>query len=250
VKVLVTGGAGYLGSILVKRLAERFEKVIVYDAMLYGNAHLSNTGADIVVGDVSDTQTLGKLIPSVDAVVHLAAIVGDQAGDIDKENTIKVNYFATRNLADLCRRMGKRLIYTSTCSVYGAQKNVLTEESEVLPLSVYALTKLAAEDAVRNYCEDYVILRLGTLHGLSPRMRFDLVINRFIAQAIQDGKIAVFGGEQYRPFLHVRDAAEAIVKCLESDIRGTYNLGGQNMKIIDVANEIKNKTGCKGKGLL
>ncbi|MEM2909903.1 MAG: SDR family oxidoreductase [Nitrososphaerota archaeon] len=245
-RVLVTGGAGYLGSVLLKHLIDKGYNVTVVDCMLYGENHIKGLDASVVKADIRDSTELTELVPSMDAVIHLAAIVGDQAGDLSKEDTIRTNYFATRNLAELCRRYDKRIVYTSTCSVYGTQKNEsLTEESALFPISIYALSKLAAEDAIRNYCKNYLILRLGTLHGMSPRMRFDLVINRFIAQAIQDKRITVFGGEQFRPFLHIMDASDAIIRALETDAIGTYNVGITNMRIMDIADTIKRKTGCE-----
>ncbi len=121
---------------------------------------------------------------------------------------------------------------------------MITEKSAIAPLSLYAMSKMLAEDAIRKRCENYVIFRLGTLFGLSPRMRFDLVVNRFIAQAIQEKTITVYGGAQRRPFVHIQDVSDIFVKALDSDKKGTYNLGGENYMISDVAKIIEQKTGC------
>jgi nucleoside-diphosphate-sugar epimerase len=245
-KVLVTGGLGYLGSILVDKLIEKGFKVKILDSLIYGN-FLSQKGknVELIKGDVRDYDILLKATEDAEAVIHLAGIIGDSAANIDKELTINVNYLATRQLAELCNKKGLKLIFSSTCSVYGTRPNeVITEKSQIAPLSLYAMSKLVSEEAIKKRCSDYVIFRLGTLFGLSPRMRFDLVINRFIAQAIQDGKITVYGGSQRRPFVHVQDISDTFVKALDTDVNGIYNIGGNNYKILDTAEIIKQQVGC------
>lgn len=246
-KVLVTGGMGYLGSIVVRKLLEEGFEVRVFDNLIYGKSlGDSECKFELVQGDVRDAESVSKAVTDVDAVIHLAGIVGDTPGNLNKELTINVNYLATRQLAELCNKRDLRLIFSSTCSIYGAKPDkLLNEKSEVYPLSIYAITKLAAEEAIKNLTDNFVIFRFGTLFGLSPRMRFDLVVNKFIAQAIQDKKITVFGGLQYRPFLHIQDAADSFVKALETPNKGVYNLGGVNYKIIDVANIMEQETGCE-----
>lgn len=245
-KVLVTGGMGYLGSIVVKKLVKDGFKVKIFDSLLYKSSFESELGVELVQGDVRDTGSLSVALADVNAVIHLAAIVGDSAGNLDKELTINVNYLATRRLAELCNKKGLRLIFSSTCSVYGAkEKELLNEKSEVCPLSIYAITKLAAEEAIEKLTNNWIIFRLGTLFGLSPRMRFDLVMNKFIAQAIQDKKITVFGGSQHRPLVHVQDVANSFVKALSTHKNGLYNLGGTNYRIVDVAKIIEQRIGCK-----
>jgi len=251
IKVLITGGLGYLGCVLTKYLLAKGYKVTILDMNLYDQFNDSNIlselkGAIIINGDIRDEQLMQKLINDNTIVIHLAAIVGDPACDLDKELAVKINYLATRKIAELVNKANKKLIFSSTCSVYGASfGGHLTEKSDVNPLSIYAITKLAAEEAIKNIVTNHIILRFGTLFGLSPRMRFDLVINRFIGQALQDGLITVFGGQQKRPFLHVQDAAEAIVNFIESNKIGLFNVGGINYSIIDVASQIQKYTGCK-----
>jgi nucleoside-diphosphate-sugar epimerase len=189
--------------------------------------------------------TLSKAVEDVEAVIHLAGIIGDSAANLDKELTISVNYLATKQIAEICTQKNLKIIFSSTCSVYGSRpKEVITEKSLIAPLSLYAMSKLIAEDAIRKRCSDYFIFRLGTLFGLSPRMRFDLVVNRFTAQAIQDGGISVYGGNQNRPFVHVQDISDIFIKALDSEKNGTYNVGGKNYKILSVAKIIKEKVGC------
>jgi nucleoside-diphosphate-sugar epimerase len=250
-KILITGGLGYLGCVLAKHLLAKGYKVTILDMNLYDQFYDSNIlselkGAIIINGDIRDEQLMQKLINDNTIVIHLAAIVGDAACDLDKELAVKINYLATRKIAELVGKENKKLIFSSTCSVYGASfGGPLTEKSEVNPLSIYAITKLAAEEAIKNIVTNHIILRFGTLFGLSPRMRFDLVINRFVGQALQDGFITVFGGQQKRPFLHVQDAAEAIVNFIELNKTGLFNVGGINYSIIDVASQIQKYTGCK-----
>jgi len=247
VRVLVTGGLGYLGSVLVAKLIERGYKVKVLDLMLYGN-HLAKKdgGFELIKGNLRDDKILQRAMDGVEAVIHLAGIIGDAAANLDMELTIDVNYLATVRLADLCSKRDVKLIFSSTCSVYGTQPNqLITEKSKTAPLSLYAFSKLLSEEAIRRRCKRYVIFRLGTMFGLSPRMRFDLVVNRFIAQAIQDGEIRVYGGEQYRPFVHLQDVSEYFVKALDGDVSGTYNIGGNNYRIIEVAELLRKKLGCK-----
>jgi nucleoside-diphosphate-sugar epimerase len=244
--VLVTGGLGYLGSVLVDKLIEKGFRVKILDLLMYGN-FLAQKGknVELIKGDIRDYGILLKATEDVKAVIHLAGIIGDSAANLDKELTINVNYLASRQLAELCAKRGLKIIFSSTCSVYGARPGeVITEKSQIAPLSLYAMSKLVSEEAIRKRCNDYFIFRLGTLFGLSPRMRFDLVINRFIAQAIQDGKITVYGGHQRRPFVHVQDISDIFVEALNNDANGIYNIGGNNYKILGTAEIIKRKVGC------
>jgi nucleoside-diphosphate-sugar epimerase len=245
-RVLVTGGAGYLGSILVRKLLDSKHHVRVLDNLLYGDDSirelLSNQDFELMPGDIRDMRTLVKAINGVDAVVHLAAIVGDQASGLDSRSTVEINYLSTKNIAELCRLYDvEKFVFASTCTVYGAQPGkVLTEKSKPMPFSLYGETKFKSENAILSMDNfSPTILRMGTLYGLSPRMRFDLAVNLFIAKAIQEKKITVFGGNQNRPFLHVEDAANAYVMAIRKNCSGLFNLGGENMSIIDVAKKIK-----------
>jgi len=245
--VLVTGGSGYLGSVMVPKLIEKGFKVKVLDSLIYGN-FLTQKGKnfELIKGDVRNYNLLLKATKDADAVIHLAGIIGDSAASLDKELTINVNYLATRQLAEMCSEESLKLIFSSTCSVYGTRPDeIITEKSQIAPLSLYAMSKLVAEEAITKRCKDHVILRLGTLFGLSPRMRFDLVINKFIAQALQEEKITVYGGNQRRPFVHVQDVSDVFVKALSGDANGIYNVGGTNYKILSAAEIIKQKVGCK-----
>lgn len=244
--VLVTGGLGYLGSVTVEKLIEKGFRVKILDLLIYGNS-LSQKGKnfELIKGDIRNNTLLLKATEDVDAVIHLAGIIGASAANLDKELTINVNYLATKRLAELCSKKNLKVIFSSTCSVYGARPDeVIRENSQIAPLELYAMSKLIGEEAITKRCNDHAIFRLGTLYGLSPKMRFDLVINRFIAQAIQDRKITVYGGSQRRPFVHVQDVADIFVRALNSDAHGIYNIGGTNYRIQEVAEIINQKTGC------
>jgi nucleoside-diphosphate-sugar epimerase len=251
-QVLVLGGAGYLGSVVVARLLERGFRVRVLDSLLFGEGSLedvrSHAGCELVRGDVRDIGAVVKAMRGCDAVVHLAAIVGDPACDDNKQLAMEVNRAATRMLADVARGCGvRRFVFASSCGVYGESELRLDETSAVNPLSVYARTKVDSENILLATIRDGggasvtggdfapTILRLGTLFGLSPRMRFDLVVNLFVARAASSGKITVLNGEQWRPFLHVQDAARAVAACLEAETSAVsgevFNVGSASLNL-------------------
>jgi nucleoside-diphosphate-sugar epimerase len=243
-KVCVTGGLGYFGSVLVPELIKNNHDVVVLDKNLFDK----KSDAEVVTGDIRDSKLVEKTLQGSDAVVHLAAMVGQPICDLDKESAININFLATKNIANICKKMGIKLIFASTCSVYGAKpRDMLTEQSGIAPLSVYGMSKIAAEESIlRLMDEDFkpIIFRMGTLFGYSPRMRFDLVINLFVGKAIQEKEITVFGGNQWRPFPHLIDAALVYEKALSSKASGIYNLGGNNFQISEIAEIIREHTGC------
>jgi len=255
IRILVTGGAGFLGSVLVEKLLEKGYEVRVLDNLLYGEKpikeFLRDRKFELFRGDIRDMIAVIKALRQVDAVIHLASIVGDQAADLEPKTTIQINYMATRNLAELCKLYEIKLLYSSSCSVYGNSPKGIMDENIAIdhfntnypkPISLYGETKLKSEKAIQELMSDYVILRLGTLFGLSNRMRFDLAINLFIAKAIKGEKIQVFGGNQYRPFLHVQDAADCFIQAIEDDWHGIFNSAWDNLKIIDVIKTLQNHT--------
>jgi nucleoside-diphosphate-sugar epimerase len=222
--ILVLGGAGYLGSVVVGQLLTRGFRVRVLDSFLFGEEPLAaakkHANCELVRGDVRDIGAVVQAMKGCDAVVHLAAIVGDQACEENKQLAAEVNRAATRMLVDVARGCGvRRFIFASTCAVYGASDLILDEKSALSPLSVYAQTKVDSESillAAKTHEFAPTVLRLGTLFGISARMRFDLVVNLFVARAASAGRITILNREQWRPFLHVQDAGRAILACLES----------------------------------
>jgi len=252
-KVLVVGGAGYIGSILVRRLLERGYKVTVLDNLLYGEDGIrelyGRENFKFVKGDVLHIDEVIEAMQDVDAVIHLAAVVGDPSCKLKPKETIEINYLAAKNLAESCKYLQiPRFIFASTCSVYGFNEGVCTEETEPNPLSLYAETKLMSEEGILSLADDTffpTVLRFATVYGWSPRMRFDLVVNLLIAKAIFEGEITVYGrGKQYRPFVHVRDVARAIIKVLEAPLEKVggeiFNVGSdeQNYSIAEMAHII------------
>ena len=216
--VLVTGGAGYIGNHLVEKLLSRGFRVRVLDNMAYGNLGLApllaHPDLEIVRGDIANIRDVVSAIKGVHMVYALAAIVGDPACGIDAETTLNLNYESTKLLVEACNFYGvRRLVFASSCSVYGAARHTLNENSSLNPQSLYARTRIMSEEVIFERCGDVipVILRLSTVFGLSRRMRFDLVVNLLTAQAVTQGAISVFGGEQWRPFVHCQDAADAFL---------------------------------------
>jgi nucleoside-diphosphate-sugar epimerase len=234
--ILVVGGAGYVGGGIVDKLQQKHQ-VTVYDSLIYENEFRKNV--NFIYGDIRDYFKLNKILKQYDAVVWLAALVGDGACSINPTLTYEINSDSVKNL--VANFKGK-IIFFSTCSVYGAQEGVLNEESEVNPLSEYAKSKLVAEDILTN--SDAIIFRLGTLFGIGDefsRIRLDLVVNVLVTKALIDKKMSVFGGEQWRPLLHVKDVANAVEHTIESSLKGVYNLHYKNFKISEIADVIKDK---------
>ena len=237
-KVLVVGGAGYVGGGIVDKLSQNHE-VTVYDSLVYETSYRKNV--NFILGDIREYDKLNKILNNFDVVIWLAALVGDGACSINPELTYEINSESIKNLVT---NFDKRIVFLSTCSVYGAQDGVLTEESETNPLSEYASSKLLGEQYLKD--SNSIIFRVGTLFGISDqfsRVRLDLVVNILTAKALMEKKISVFGGDQWRPLLHVKDVANAIDQTVDTSLNGIYNLHYKNYKIIDIAEKIKEKIG-------
>ncbi len=240
-RVLITGGAGYVGGWLTDRAIEAGHDVRVYDLLLYEDRYLKDV--PFAAGDILDYDRLLPHLQWADCVVWLAGLVGDPACALDPALTDKIN---VQSLVWLCDNFDGRILFPSTCSVYGAQEDELTEDSPVNPLSLYAESKLKGERILRERRPDALIFRLATLAGLGDtysRIRLDLVVNLMVVRARIVGELQVFGGEQYRPLLHVRDVATAMVPHLDSSASGIYNLGTENMSIIGLAHRLVERVG-------
>jgi nucleoside-diphosphate-sugar epimerase len=248
-RILIVGGAGYLGSVLTSRLLERGYLVRILDNFLYGKRSLEQIpktpALEVIEGDLRNIHTCVCALDGVNAVVLLAAIVGDPASKIRPRETIETNVIAAQALAAACKHQCiTRFLYASTCSVYGLGSSLLDEESELSPVSLYARTKIASEKMILSMGDGYfapTILRMGTLYGYSPRMRFDLVVNTMTMHAFTERRIRVFGGKQWRPLLSVQDAAEAFIRCIEADLGSVgnqvFNVGSdeQNYQVENIA---------------
>ncbi|MEZ6061005.1 MAG: NAD(P)-dependent oxidoreductase [Planctomycetaceae bacterium] len=240
--VLVVGGAGYVGSELVRQLLKSGYRVRVLDLQMFGlkplEDLLGHRRLEVMKGDFRNVEHVVKALRGMDAVIHLAAIVGDPACAIDKNTTIAVNYQAARMMAQMARANGiSRFVFASTCSVYGdaSDQGVISEGGVLNPVSLYATTKIDAEKALLETADDVfqpTILRFGTAYGLSSRPRFDLVANLFSARAVAEGEISVFNGHYSRPFVHVRDMARACQLMLESPLHlvgcEIFNVGDES----------------------
>jgi len=236
VNILIVGGAGYVGGGIVDKL-KKHHQVTVYDSLIYEESYRKDV--NFVYGDVRDQSKLLKLFKNNDAVIWLAALVGDGACAINPELTFEINSDSVKFLAE---NFKKRIVFLSTCSVYGAQDGLLNEDSSINPLSEYASSKVQAEEYLKG--SNSIIFRLGTLFGISDefsRIRLDLVVNILVTKALTEGKLTVFGGEQWRPLLHVNDVANAIEQTIDSETNGIFNLHYKNFKIIDIAEAIVNK---------
>ncbi|MFN8643953.1 MAG: NAD(P)-dependent oxidoreductase [Candidatus Binatia bacterium] len=244
--VLVTGGAGYVGSHLTRKLLARGHRVRVLDNFVYGRQGLDEVGdhpgLELQTGDICDDRDLARALRGVDAVVALAAIVGDAACDLDPDRTMAINYASTRQLLAACQAAKvARLVFASSCSVYGANgDDLIHERSQLNPVSLYARTRIMSEEILLDQQDvDVIVLRLATVCGVSARMRFDLMVNTMTACATAQGAIRVSGAKQWRPHLHVQDAAEAFLLGVEapSPREKIFNVGSddQNYTVGEVA---------------
>ena len=248
-KVLVIGGAGYMGSVLCRKLLDEKYKVRVLDNLSYGDEGIrslyKNKRFEFTKGSIDNISDIIEAVDGVDAVIHLAAIVGDPACAVNPKETLKINYLATKNIIETCKFFQvNRFIFASSCSVYGASvlpNEKLTEDSPLNPVSLYAETKIRCEESILESIDENfspTILRMATLYGYSPNMRFDLAVNIMTANAVIDKKIKIFGGDQWRPWLSVKDASRAYIACLKSPLNKVkgeiFNALSENYKIIEV----------------
>ena len=251
-RALVIGGAGYIGSALLPRLLEQGYEVRILDLLIYGvepiRPWLDDPRLEVIQADFRQIDRVVSAMQGVDAVIHLGAIVGDPACALDEGLTTEINLMATRMIAEVAKGYGVRyFVFASTCSVYGASDHMLDEYSPLKPNSIYARSKAASEKVLLQMANESfapVILRFSTVYGLSGRYRFDLVVNLLTAKAVLDGEITIFGGNQWRSFVHVEDAARSVMHVLAAPletVRGQiFNVGSdeQNYSINQVGDMI------------
>lgn len=254
--IVISGGAGYVGSLLVPELLRMGEEVTVIDSLEFPYRLKEHKNLQVFDRDI-ETAAISEVLDfagrKINSIIHLAGLSNDPTADFDPEMNTCSNFYATKKLADWAVSLGHkiRFVYASSCSVYytkGEEVGMCTEESLAAPMNPYSRTKLLAElyllDLAKkhpNFCP--VILRKGTLFGYTPRMRFDLVVNAFTAQAWKNEELVVFGtGEQWRPLLHVEDAVNIYIYCLtlpEGKVKGQiFNLLHKNYRVLELAHWI------------
>jgi nucleoside-diphosphate-sugar epimerase len=256
---LITGGSGYIGSLLARELLDAGRDVRVLDSLLHGQediaAEQEQAGVEVIRADIRDADARRRALAGAQAVVHLAAIVGDPACARDPEASEEVNVQATRDLvADASQAGVERLVFASTCSNYGRMADPtlpITEDGELSPVSLYAEQKVGMEKLILGGGANGVkptCLRFATVYGVGRRMRFDLTVNEFTRELWADRELEVFGEQFWRPYIHVRDAGRAVRTVLEApaeQVSGqVFNAGrsGENYRKLDLVEEIQKQT--------
>lgn len=251
--IVVPGGSGYIGSVLVRKLLRSGAHVRVLERFIYGDLPLRDIAThprlEIISGDCRKISTAVRACDGADSLVYLSAIVGDPACEQDPVAAVEINYAATRMIAEvMMANTSSQMVFASSCSVYGKATELADEESALNPVSLYARTKINSERALLNARTSSfhpTVLRFATVFGLSPRPRFDLVVNMLSAQAASHESITIYNESQWRPFIHVCDVARAIMAILEapvSEVSGEiFNVGDQrmNFSLGQLAEEIR-----------
>ena len=235
-KILVTGGSGYVGSVLVPMLLNKGYQVKVFDNLLFKQTsmlpHFIKENFEFVKGDIRDVSALRQAVKDVDLVVHLAAIVGAPVCNVNKTLAQEVNHQGTVNLESV-RSESQPIIFASTGSNYGKVDGICTEETELKPLSVYGETKTSAEQHLLSH-GNAIGYRFATAFGISPRLRLDLMPNDFVFQALRTGNIIVYQGDVKRTFIHISDMGRAFIHAIENYQamkNNVYNVGNERMNI-------------------
>lgn len=245
-KILVTGGCGYVGSVLVPRLINDGHEVLVVDDQWFGNflpstANLKVLKKTVELIDADDLE-------GIECVMHLANVANDPSVELNQTFSWEVNVLHTTQFLELCKRSGsvKKFMYASSGSVYGVKSEPnVTEELSLVPISAYNKTKMSAERICLSYVDDFEVfcIRPATVCGVSPRMRFDVVVNMFVMQAFVKKQITVLGGEQVRPNIHIEDMAAVYIHFLDNVgvSSGTYNAGFENISVMDIATMVRER---------
>jgi len=250
-KLLITGGAGYIGSVISNLALQKGLQVRVIDKLWFNEQipliHLNNPNYEFVKGDICDEKLVDTVLEGIDYIIHTAAVVGDPASKLFPELTTKINYEASVNLINAAEQKGiKGFLFFSTCSNYGHTNGLATEASELKPLSLYASSKVDTEryliDNTKNL--NWVIGRLSTIYGSSPRMRFDLTVNDFTLNGWKKKYLDIFLPESFRPYIHTYDISNIALTLLENiDTvkNNVFNIGfeGENYQKIEIANIVK-----------
>jgi len=251
-RILILGGAGYIGSVVTNLLMANNFKVKVMDNLMFKKdipiIWSNSPDYKFLYGDIRDTTIIRKALENVDIIVHMAAIVGDPASKKFPELTRETNLIASKKLInEAVRKKVEHFIFFSTCSNYGIAKGIASENAPLKPLSLYAETKVEVENFLINEVKDLIswnILRLSTVYGSSPRMRFDLTVNDFAMTAYKKGSLEIYLPYSHRPYIHVFDSAMIVLKCInnfEKIKHQVFNVGfeGDNYQKIQIAKLVK-----------
>jgi len=249
--LLVTGGCGYVGTMLVESLLKKGHKIRVIDTQWFGNYLKPSSNLEILKMDVRDVKI--DHVQGINRIVHLANIANDPAVELDQTLSWEVNVLATQQLIETAVEYGEigQFIYASSGSVYGVKEEEhVTEDLKLVPISAYNKTKMVAERVLRSYTKSIPVhsIRPATVCGLSPRMRLDVAVNILTFQALSTGKITVLGGEQVRPNIHIKDMISVYEHFLDNcDIieNGEYNAGFENISILDNAKMVQELINCE-----
>ena len=240
--ILLTGGCGYVGSVLTPKLLDRGFKVTVVDVMWFGNFLPDHKNLKVIQKDIRNIDDVS--IDAVDIVIHLANVANDPCGDLNPKLSWEVNALATMSLAEMAiKHNAKKIIYFSSGSVYGVKEEPrVTEDLSLVPISDYNKTKMISERVLLSYKDSIVVqcVRPATVCGYSPRMRLDLSVNMLTMQALVSKRITVFGGDQVRPNIHIQDITDLVLFFLEQGekVQGIYNAGFENISIMDIGKKV------------
>lgn len=249
-KILVTGGCGYVGSVLVPNLAAQGHEVIVIDAQWFGNFLPQADNISVIKKHFSEITS--KDLVGVESVIHLANVANDPSVELNPVLSWEVNVLHTTQLLNLCKKSTtlKGFMYASSGSVYGVKEEArVTEDLDLVPISAYNKTKMSAERVCLSYKDDFDVycIRPATVCGVSPRMRFDVVVNMFVMHAYRDKKITVLGGDQVRPNIHIQDMSRVYEHFLDNPglPSGCYNAGFENISVMSIAETVAKKFGVE-----
>ena len=240
--ILVTGGCGYIGSVLTPKLLNLGHRVTVFDIMWFGRHLADHENLRIIQGDIRDVDAVP--MEDIDAIIHLANIAHDPCGELNAKLSWEVNVLATMSLVEKAiAHKVKQFILPSSGSVYGVKEEAeVTEELSLVPISDYNKTKMISERVLLSYRDQIAVqcIRPATVCGYSPRMRLDLSVNMLTMQALANGRITVFGGDQTRPNIHIQDITDVFIHFLNlrEQAPGIYNAGFENISILDIAKRV------------
>jgi nucleoside-diphosphate-sugar epimerase len=249
-KILVTGGCGYVGSVLVPNLAAQGHEITVVDAQWFGNFLPELKNVKLIKKHFSEI-TLEDL-SGIESLIHLANVANDPSVELNPILSWEVNVLHTTQLLNLCKKTKtlKSFMYASSGSVYGVKEEErVTEDLDLVPISAYNKTKMSAERVCLSYSDDFDVycIRPATVCGVSPRMRFDVVVNMFVMHAYRDKKITVLGGDQVRPNIHIQDMSRVYEHFLKTPgiASGCYNAGFENISVMSIAETVAKKFGVE-----